>query len=255
MTAQRPTAVLADDEPLLRDRLAAQLRELWPQLDIVGQARNGQEALQLQQQHGPDVCFLDVHMPGLSGIDAARQMQGDPALVFVTAYDQYAVAAFARGAVDYIVKPVDPERLAETVQRLQQRLASAQRLQVPGDVLQSLAEMLRGRPEPGWLQWIKASVGNTVRLIPVDQVVYMKSDHKYTVVVWEEGEAVIRKTIRELASELDPAKFVQIHRSAIVNLRHVAQFAPVDDAGELGLKGRSERLAVSRSYLHLFQRM
>ncbi|MBK0392756.1 LytR/AlgR family response regulator transcription factor [Ramlibacter algicola] len=255
MSARRPTALIADDEPLLRTRLAGLLEDLWPQLDIVAHARNGEEALDLFRQHRPDVCFLDVHMPGLTGIDAARQMEGATALVFVTAYDQYAVAAFARGAVDYLVKPVDPDRLAETVHRLQQRIASSQRAQVPDEVLQSLAAMLRTRTEPAWLQWIKASVGTTVRLIPVDQVVYLKADHKYTVVVWEEGEAVIRKTIRDLASELDPARFAQIHRSAIVNLRHVAQFTAVDDAGEVALKGRGERLPVSRSYLHLFQRM
>jgi DNA-binding LytR/AlgR family response regulator len=204
----------------------------------------------------PSVCFLDVHMPGMNGIDAARAMGSEVALVFVTAYDQYAVEAFARGAVDYLVKPVDPERLAATVQRLRRNLATAQVPQFPDAVLQALSRLVQ-QPSapPAWLHWIRASVGNSVRLIPVEQVVYLKSDHKYTVVVCQDGEAVIRKTIREMAMALDPARFAQIHRSAIVNLAHVAQFAHVEDAGEVTLRGRDERLPVSRSYVHLFQRM
>ncbi|MGZ5180636.1 MAG: LytR/AlgR family response regulator transcription factor [Ramlibacter sp.] len=252
----RVTALIADDEPLLRARLASLLQQLWPELEICGFARNGQEAVAMHRQLAPSICFLDVHMPGMNGIDAARAMGSDVALVFVTAYDQYAVEAFARGAIDYLVKPIDPDRLAETVQRLRRRLAAAQVPQVPDAVLQALSRLVqRPAPEAPWLHWIRASVGNSVRLIPVEQVVYLKADHKYTVVVWQEGEAVIRKTIREMAIALDPARFAQIHRSAIVNLAHVAQFAHLEDAGEVTLKGRDERLPVSRSYLHLFQRM
>jgi DNA-binding LytR/AlgR family response regulator len=178
------------------------------------------------------------------------------ALVFVTAFDQYAVEAFARGAIDYLVKPVDPARLADTVQRLRRNLAAAQVPQIPDAVLQALSRLVQSPPQQNpWLHWIRASVGNSVRLIPVDQVVYLKSDHKYTVVVWQEGEAVIRKSIREMAGALDPGHFAQIHRSAIVNLAHVAQFAHLEDAGEVTLKGRGERLPVSRNYVHLFQRM
>jgi DNA-binding LytR/AlgR family response regulator len=250
------TALIADDEPLLRSRLASLLEQLWPELEICGFARNGLEAVAMHRELRPSVCFLDVHMPGMNGIEAARAMGSDVALVFVTAYDKYAVEAFTRGAIDYLVKPVDPERLNVTVQRLRRNLAAAQVPQVPDAVLQALSRLVQQPPQASpWLHWIRASVGNAVKLIPVDQVVYLKSDHKYTVVVCQDGEAVIRKTIREMAGSLDPARFAQIHRSAIVNLAHVAQFAHLEDAGEVTLKGRDERLPVSRSYLHLFQRM
>ena len=250
------TALIVDDEPLLRTRLASMLEQLWPELRICGFARNGQEAVEMQRELRPSVCFLDVHMPGMNGIEAARAMGQDLALVFVTAYDRYAVEAFARGAIDYLVKPIDEARLADTVQRLRRTLASAQVPQIPDAVLQALSRLVQSpQPQNAWLHWIRASVGSSVRLIPVDQVVYLKSDHKYTVVVWQEGEAVIRKTIREMAGALDPGHFAQIHRSAIVNLAHVAQFAHLEDAGEVTLKGRAERLPVSRNYVHLFQRM
>ena len=250
-----PTALIADDEPLLRERLSSLLAQLWPELRVVAQARNGPEALALFEQFRPQVAFLDVHMPGTNGIEVARRIGNSAQLVFVTAYDRYAVEAFARGAVDYIVKPIEPERLRETVQRLRARAPGA----VPDlqATLERLAAELQGRAAaPSHLQWIKASVGSNVRLIPVDEVVYFKSDNKYTLVVWDGGEAVIRKTIRELADALDPQQFAQIHRSTIVNLRRVSQFTHGrDDGGEVQLKGRGERLVVSRSYVQLFQRM
>jgi DNA-binding LytR/AlgR family response regulator len=254
-----PTALIADDEPLLRERLANLLGRLWPELQVVAQARNGAEALALFEKTQPKIAFLDVHMPGLSGIDVARAIGKGAELVFVTAYDRYAVEAFARGAVDYLVKPLDPERLSETVQRLRARLASAP--QEKGDIdatLESIAKQLKLKleaPLKDTLRWIKASVGSNVRLIPVEDVAYFKSDAKYTLVVWEGGEAVIRKSIKELADELDERQFAQIHRSTIVNLGCIAQFTQRDDAGELQLKGRDERLTVSRSYLPVFQRM
>jgi DNA-binding LytR/AlgR family response regulator len=254
---ERPTALIAEDEPLLRERLAASLQQLWPELDVVAQARNGREAVEQFDQLAPDIAFLDVHMPGMNGIEAARCIGQRAELVFVTAFDRYAVEAFARGALDYLVKPVEAERLAETVQRLQRRLAAPPARPQLESTLDQLAAQLRERAvPPPRLQWIKASVGSVVRLIPVDEVVYLKSDNKYTMVVWEGGEALIRKTIRELADALDPQRFAQIHRSAIVNLSRVSQFRHArEDAGEVELKGRSERLVVSRSYLHLFQRM
>ncbi len=255
------TALIADDEPLLRERLAAHLARLWPQLRVVAEARNGREAVELFEDRQPQVVFLDVHMPGLSGVDAARSMVGRTQIVFVTAYEQYAVKAFEQGAIDYLVKPFDEARLAETVQRLRQRLqppvlATA----VDGAteaVLERLAGELRGRAEARrWLQWIKASVGTTVRLIPVEQVVFLRSDEKYTLVVWDGGEALIRKTIRELADELDPERFAQIHRSVIVNLARIAQVSRgVNETADVHLNGRSEVLPVSRSYLHLFRQM
>ncbi|HWI81014.1 LytTR family DNA-binding domain-containing protein [Ramlibacter sp.] len=252
-----PTALIADDEPLLRQRLAALLARLWPELQIAGQARNGSEALALFERLQPQVAFLDVQMPGASGIEVARRIAGRAEVVFVTAYDQYAVEAFRHRAVDYLVKPLDEQRLAETVGRLQARLQqpAADGGAALAETLDRIAADLRARlAPPARLQWIKASVGSTVRLIPVDEVIYLKSDNKYTLVVWDGGEALIRKTIRELADELDPQQFVQVHRSAIVSLRRVSQFVHGSgDTGELLLKGRPERVPVSRSFQHLFQ--
>jgi DNA-binding LytR/AlgR family response regulator len=257
-----PTALIADDEPLLRERLAAHLTRLWPELVIVGQARNGREAVELFEDHAPQVVFLDVHMPGLSGIDAARSMVRRAQIVFVTAYEQYAVQAFEQGAIDYLVKPFDEARLAETVQRLKERLRPRRSVAEAPDgaldaVLERLAGDLRNRGEARrWLQWIKASVGTTLRLIPVGQVVFLRSDEKYTLVVWDGGEALIRKTIRELADELDPDRFAQIHRSVIVNLARIAQVTRgLNETADVHLTGRNEVLPVSRSYLHLFRQM
>lgn len=253
------SALIADDEPLLRERLRGALARTWPELAVVAEARNGREAVELFGEHAPQVVFLDVHMPGMNGIEAARSIARRAQLVFVTAYEQYAVQAFDQGAIDYLVKPIDEARLSDTVQRLKQRLA--QPLAPPPaleTVLEGLqAELQRRAGVPGvHLQWIKASVGQSVRLIPVDQVVYLKADEKYTLVVWEGGEALIRKTIRELADELDPSRFVQTHRSVIVNLHHVVQVTRgANETAEVHLKGRRELLPVSRSYLHLFRQM
>ncbi len=252
------TALIADDEPLLRERLRAHLAQLWPELALTGDARNGPEALELFELHRPHIVFLDIHMPGLSGIDTARALAGRAHLVFVTAYEQYALQAFEQGAVDYLVKPIDPERLSQTVSRLKRQLACP----LPGiaafdSMLDQLAARLgHAAPQRKWLQWIKASVGNSVRLIPVEQVLYLRADDKYTQVVWDEGEALIRKSIRELADELDPDRFVQTHRSVIVNLGCVNDVVRgVNETAELHLRGRSETLPVSRSYLHHFRQM
>jgi DNA-binding LytR/AlgR family response regulator len=260
MNAAAPvTALIADDEPLLRERLAAHLARAWPALQVVAQARNGREALEQFDALQPQVVFLDVHMPGLNGIETARGIAQRAEIVFVTAYEQYAVQAFEQGALDYLVKPFDEARLAETVRRLQQRIAAGSaRAALPEPVLDAQAAELRRRagPATGWLQWIKASVGQSVRLIPVQDVAYLKSDEKYTLVVWTGGEALIRKTIRELADELDPDRFVQVHRSVIVNLHHVAQVVRgANETADVHLRGRSEVLPVSRSYLHLFRQM
>ena len=264
-----PTALIADDEPLLRDRLRGHLARIWPELSIVGEARNGREAVELFDELQPSIVFLDVHMPGLNGIDAARSVARRAEIVFVTAYEQYAVQAFEQGALDYLVKPFDEERLADTVQRLKQRLQAHPRSQ-PGAqpvppkldaLLADLSAELRRRgappgPATAYLQWIKASVGNSVRLIPVQQVAYLRSDEKYTLVVWEGGEALIRKTIRELADELDPLCFAQVHRSVIVNLREVVQVnRGLNETAEVQLRGRKELLPVSRSFAHVFRQM
>ncbi|MEK8050229.1 LytTR family DNA-binding domain-containing protein [Ideonella sp. DXS22W] len=290
-----PTCLIADDEPLLREHLASHLARLWPELQVQAQARNGREAVALCAQHRPDIVFLDVHMPGLSGVDAARAIREAEAaarashgaggtggavtscalLVFVTAYEQYAVQAFEQGAVDYLVKPFEAARLADTVGRLRERLAATPAAAGPGEapaagtgedgddgsgridaVLARLAARLQHANGRAWLQWIKASVGNAVRLIPVDEVIYLRSDEKYTLVVWQGGEALIRKPIRELVDELDPECFAQVHRSVIVNLRAIAQVVRgANDTADVHLRGRPETLPVSRSFLHLFRQM
>lgn len=261
MTA--PTALIADDEPLLRERLRVHLLRLWPELEIVAEARNGREAVELFDIHLPRIVFLDVQMPGLNGVEAARSVARRAEIVFVTAYEQYAVQAFAQGALDYLVKPFDVDRLADTVLRLKERLARP--AAADGDALESVLETLSaelkrraGVDATGrrHLQWIKASVGTSVRLIPVDQIVFMRSDEKYTLVVWEGGEALIRKTIRELADALDPECFAQIHRSVIVNLREVRQVdRGLNETAEVRLKSRKDVLPVSRSFVHLFRQM
>jgi DNA-binding LytR/AlgR family response regulator len=262
MNLMQPTALIADDEPLLRERLCGLLARLWPELSVVAQARNGREAVALFDEHAPQVVFLDVHMPGLNGVEAARSIARRAEVVFVTAYEQYAVTAFEQGALDYVVKPFDEARLADTVQRLQQRLARKPENDAGtlDAVIEKMSAELRRRVGAshggGWLQWIKASVGTSVRLIPVEQVAYLRSDEKYTLVVWEGGEALIRKSIRELADELDPERFAQVHRSVIVNLHQVSQVArAANETAEVHLKGRNEVLPVSRSFVHVFRHM
>ena len=255
-----PTALIADDEPILREHLRSLLAKLWPELQIVAEARNGREAIELFDTHAPQVLFLDIHMPGLNGIEAARSVARRGHVVFVTAYEQYAVQAFEAGAIDYVVKPFDAERLEDTVQRLRERLASGRDAGADDKldaVIEQLSARLRSRQTgQAWLQWIKASIGQSLRLIPVEQVHYMRADEKYTLVVWDGGEALIRKSIRELADELDPERFVQIHRSTIVNLHRVSQVTRgPNETAEVHLKDRSEVLPVSRSYVHLFRQM
>lgn len=253
------TALIADDEPLLRERLASHLARLWPQLQVVAQARNGREAVELFDEHLPQIVFLDVHMPGMNGVEAARCIGRRAQVVFVTAFENYAVEAFRQGAIDYVVKPFDETRLGDTVRRLQAHLThppTAPDAKLDA-ALERLAGDLRERLGPQRrLGFIKASVGATVRMIPADEVIYFRSDTKYTLVVWPGGEALIRKTIRELADELDPEQFAQVHRSVIVNLRQVNHVHHGgNETAELHLKGRPEQLPVSRSYLHLFRQM
>jgi DNA-binding LytR/AlgR family response regulator len=254
-------ALIADDAPLRREHLGAHLARLWPELLVVAEARNGREAVELFEQLRPEVVFLDVHMPGCSGVDAARAIGPLAHIVFVTAFEQYAVQAFEQGAIDYLVKPLDESRLAATVVRLKERLAERAARQGDGGQLDAALEQLarqlgRQSAARARLQWIRASVGNTVKLIPVEQIAYLRSDEKYTLVAWAGGEALIRKPIRELIDELDAEQFVQVHRSVIVNLKHVAQvIRGLNETAEVHLRGRSETLPVSRSYLHLFRQM
>jgi DNA-binding LytR/AlgR family response regulator len=254
-----PTALIADDEPLLREILEARLAKAWPQLQVTAQARNGRQAIELFEAHQPTVCFLDVHMPGLSGIDVARHIGKRAHLVFVTAYDQYALQAFEHGVLDYLVKPVTPTRLQETVARVQARLQQAQPAVHTEALLQQLASQLKlGQIEP--LRWVRATVGVSLRMIPVDDIDYLKSDSKYTLVAYrDEGqpaEALLRLPLKELLAQLDPAQFVQVHRAVVVALRAVRKVTRGDnETADIELKGRPERLPVSRSYLHRFKEM
>jgi DNA-binding LytR/AlgR family response regulator len=259
MSSARPTALIADDEPLLRKALVRQLAQAWPELDIVAQARNGRDAVEQFEALQPDICFLDVHMPGLSGVEAARFIGRRAHLVFVTAYDRYAVQAFERGALDYLVKPVEAARLAETVARLQERVRAP-----AGDseaLLEQLAARLRKDAGPPQLRWLRVSVGQSLRLIAVDEIDYLRSDEKYTLVAWrgEAGrccEGLIRTPLKELVAQLDPAHFAQVHRSVVVNLRAVSHVTrEANETADIHLKGRSEVLPVSRTYLHLFRQM
>ena len=264
MTAAQPTALIADDEPLLREALAGQLAQAWPELEIVGQARNGREALKLFDARRPDVCFLDVQMPGVSGVEAARQIGRRAHLVFVTAFDHYAVQAFAQGVLDYLVKPVELARLAETVTRLKERLRAAQPATNTEALLQQLTEQLaklQGAPGAAPLRWMRAQVGQTLRLISTDDIVYLKADSKYTLIAWrgdggEPAEALVRTPLKELAAQLDRAQFAQVHRSAIVNLHAIDHVRRGDnETADIHLKGRPEILPVSRNFLHLFKQM
>lgn len=261
MTSSASTALIADDEPLLRDALARMLSKAWPTLKIVAQARNGREAIELFEAMQPAICFLDVQMPGISGIEAAQHIGRRAHLVFVTAYDQYAVQAFSHGVLDYLVKPVEPERLAETVARLQERLHAAQPAANTTELLTKLAAALQRNASGGSLRWIRASVANTVRLIPVEDVDFLRAEEKYTVVGWRDEtsqprEAVIRLPLKELIPQLDAAQFAQIHRAAVVNLRAVSHVTRnQNETADVHLKGRADVLPVSRSYLHLFRQM
>lgn len=261
------TALIADDEPLLREALRRQLAVAWPGLEIVAEARNGREAVRLFDERRPDICFLDVHMPGLSGVEAARQIGRRAHLVFVTAYDHYAVQAFAHGALDYLLKPVDEARLADTVRRLQERLQSSRPATHTEQLLQQLSEQLHtleqrhgssGTHET--LRWIRAQAGRTVRLIAIEDVDYLRSDAKYTIVAWRDAmkpaEAVVRTPLKELLAQLDAEQFAQVHRSVVVNLRaisHVTRHG--NETATIHLKGRDDVLPVSRHYLHLFRQM
>jgi DNA-binding LytR/AlgR family response regulator len=261
MSAAHPTALIADDEPLLRRALIRALADAWPALQVAAQARNGREAVEKFEALKPDVCFLDVHMPGLSGVEAARVIGRRAHLVFVTAYDQYAVQAFEHGALDYLVKPVEPARLADTVARLQERLRAAQPAADAEGLLTQLAAALNKGAAPAPLQWLRASIGPALRLIPVDEVDYLRSDEKYTLIAWrgdggKPGEALIRTPLKELVGQLDPMRFVQVHRSVVVNLRAIDHVTRGEnETAQIHLKHRAEVLPVSRSFLHHFKQM
>jgi DNA-binding LytR/AlgR family response regulator len=246
-----PTALIAEDEPMLRAQLKARLAAAWPELEIVAEAGNGEEALGLAHAQRPDIAFLDIRMPILSGLEVARELASRCHVVFVTAYDEYAVAAFDEGAIDYVLKPPMPEKIAKVVARLKSRLAQA-----PLDLTAVLAKLAARDEGAGPLKWIRASLGASMKMISVDDVLYFRAEDKYTKVVTREGEALIRKPIKELYESLDPEAFWQIHRGSIVSLRAIER-VDRDWRGEpvIVLKGRDEKLAVSRTFAHLFKAM
>jgi DNA-binding LytR/AlgR family response regulator len=253
----------------MRDQLRARLQEVWPGLQIVAEARNGLEAVEMVEQYRPDIVFLDIRMPGLTGVEAARQiMQMDvgpdewlPEIVFITAYDQYAVEAFEQGVADYVLKPAEAQRLQVTTARVRQRLASRGTPQeTAAPPLQQLLHQLATKMNPGGsaphLKWIQASVGQSIQMIPVDDILFFISDEKYTRVQTAQLEALIRKPIKELVDELDPELFWQIHRSTLVNVKAIAGVSR-DFRGRqiVSVKGHREQLEVSRSYAGLFKGM
>jgi DNA-binding LytR/AlgR family response regulator len=250
MVPKRCTGLIAEDEDVLRAELRAHLAKLWPELEVVTEAANGIEALRALDRQAPQVAFLDIEMPGLTGLDVARQIQGRCHVVFVTAYDAHAIAAFEQGAIDYVLKPYEAARLALAVRRVQDRL---QRAPPPLDGL--LGELAR-KPAREHLRWINASQGQEVRLITVDEVCYFQSDTKYTRVVTADGEALIRRSLKELLEDLDPHHFWQIHRATVVNANAIAGVAR-DFRGQVSvkLKARPERLPVSDAHVHLFRQM
>ena len=277
-----PRAVIADDERLMRDQLRARLAEVWPELQIVGEAKNGLEAVQMVQEQRPEIVFLDIRMPGLTGVEAARQIAQMPAperadgsvddeddlvpeIVFITAYDQYAVEAFEQGVADYVLKPAERDRLLLTVQRIQKRLAARHGGEgatdaPPGPHLQQLLHQLSARLNPGgapqYLQWLQATVGQSIQMIPVDEVLFFISDEKYTRVQTAQVEALIRKPIKELVDEVDPRLFWQIHRSTLVAVKAIAGVTR-DFRGRqiVSVRGHGQKLEVSRSYTGLFKGM
>jgi len=254
-----PTAIIADDERLMRDQLRMRLEQVWPELEILGEAKNGDEAIELVDELKPDFTFLDIRMPGKTGMEAAAEIGNKSNVVFVTAYDAYAVEAFERGAVDYVLKPPEPERLKITVERLKGRLASPAASAAQGAdmaaILNQLAEKIAA-PKQKYLQWIQASIGSDLRMIPVEEILFFRSDEKYTCVQTDKFEALIRKPVRDLAEELDPSLFWQIHRATLVNVNAI-EGVTRDIRGRhlVMIKGRPDKLEVSRSFLHLFKQM
>jgi DNA-binding LytR/AlgR family response regulator len=249
---ERPTALIAEDEPLMRERLKEKLALVWPELAIVAEAGDGDEALAMFDVHAPNIAFLDIRMPGRTGLEVAASIGADCHVVFITAYDQYALAAFEAGAVDYLLKPVEEERLAQTVERMKRQLAKP-----PADLSAVLAQLRDTVPRPQQqLKWIKAAVGKQIKLIAIGDVVYFQSDTKYTRVVLSESEALIRTPLKDLVAGLDPDRFWQVHRSTVVNLDQVAGVLREDAERQFVLlKNRPEKLAISRQFTHRFKQM
>jgi len=251
-----PSAVVADDERLMREQIIDRLKEAWPELLIVGEASNGREAIAMVHSLHPDIVFLDISMPGMDGIETAQALAGRAHVVFVTAHDQYAISAFEHGAVDYLLKPAEPERVALTCQRLRERLKQAP------DPISEVLEQLSQRLGAGdlkrreYMRWVQASVGANIRMIPTSEILFFRAEDKYTLVKTRTFEALIRKPIKELIEELDPDEFWQIHRSTVVRVDAVEQVSR-DFRGHqiVHVRGSDEKLEVSRTFNHLFKQM
>ena len=254
---EQSKAIIVDDEEQLRRYLRSQLSQVWPDLIICGEAKNGQEALELIEQCQPEIAFLDIRMPGLSGLEVAKEIAGSCWVVFVTAYDQYAVEAFEHEAIDYLLKPVTTERLEKTVKRLKDQITSSEK--PPREIAKIVERLMISLPQrqgSEYLQFVRVQKGDGIRLIPVEEVYYFKASDKYTMVISKESESLIRKPIKELADELDPQQFWRIHRGTIVNVQCVDQVSrSVTGRGVVRLKDRPESLSVSRQYIHLFKQM
>ena len=248
-----PRAVIAEDEGNLREELRETLASVWPELEVCAEAADGVQALEALRSHKPDVLFLDIQMPGKNGLEVAREASGQCHVVFVTAYDNYAVSAFEHGALDYVMKPLTAQRVAQSVQRVRERLTST-----PANLeglLDKLAGRLQGRRRE-YLRWVTASQGSETRLITMEEILYFRADNKYTVVVTAEQESMIRIPIRDLADQVDPDLFWQIHRGTLVNVNYIAGVTR-DYRGHMALRlrRRTETLPVSDTYAHLFRQM
>jgi DNA-binding LytR/AlgR family response regulator len=251
-----PTAIVADDERLMRDQIVDRLKEAWPELVIVGEAGNGREAVAMAQSLEPDIVFLDISMPEMNGIEAAQALAGQAHVVFVTAHDEYAISAFEHGAVDYLLKPAEPERVALTCERLRARLQ--QKPDPMSDLLAQLSKRLGavGLTPREYLRWVQASVGASIRMIPTSDILFFRAEDKYTRVQTQRFEALIRKPIKELLDELDPEEFWQIHRGTVVRVDAVEQVSRNLRGNQVvHVKGSDEKLEVSRTFNHLFKQM
>jgi DNA-binding LytR/AlgR family response regulator len=251
-----PTAVVVDDERLMREQIVGRLKEAWPELLIVGEAANGREAVAMVHSLEPDIVFLDINMPEMDGIKTAQALAGQAHLVFVTAYDQYAIRAFEQGAIDYILKPVEPDRVALTCKRLRERLQ--QKPDSVDHLLDQLSQRLgsEGLKPREYMRWVQASVGANIRMIPTSEILFFRAEDKYTRVQTQGFEALIRLPIKDLIEALDPKEFWQIHRSTLVRVDAVAQVSRNFSGKQVvHLKGSDEKLEVSRSFNHLFKQM
>ncbi len=248
-------AIIADDEATLRVYLKEKLNAAWPELAVIGEAGDGEAALKLIEEQRPDVAFLDIRMPGMSGVEVARRTAGICVVVFITAHNKYAVEAFESEALDYVLKPVTEDRLKKTVKRLKERLTSPPPAPEVAAVIEKVASALEKAPRH--LQWIKAQNKDGVRLIPVGDVYFFRATDKYTVVRTKDGEHLIRKTIKELENELDREQFWRVHRAAIVNARaiHVVAHSSLSGSATIKFKDIPDQLTVSRAYVHLFKQM